>query len=507
MSYYGGQPAPQTPMQINPALHQAMLQLIAGLTQQVPPNVKQVLSDQLANNQGLVGNLHDFIYKAAAQKGININTTGIHQSDLEGLLHAWTDNALELIYKQMGIQRQRAIPHNVMGGMIPNAGPTAGLGAMYSGSSGGFAAANPIIMPTPVSPTQTTAPQSPQLEAQLMPAHKLVFNRDGNDDDYSMDKTRGLELIGAPQSADWEHGRVTIFDMKSRRVANDAFEAYRETEHLLPLAMKRGYWTHRLLYTQLGHINLDTKVVLGLRDKIRARYPTDSWRGVVEVLQDTTQGVWSRVDAYLTQRINTELYSRLRSEHSLSTVLSIQSIVDLQELVDPHFKSPVADHPAFAVVMENLIDGVMTQTFIQDAIVSDNVTPLLKCRAVDYFKGRTTKYDYGMLPPDERDAMLADIRSNNTIIETPRCLAATNALPPGEINLLQDPTYMLPPGGQGVFGEMLVNILTDRKPTPDIIVLNRYRVAPSDWLNIIKPVYPMGENAVYLVGNNKQNGW
>ncbi len=503
------------PNNISPAYHQAVFQLIDGLTQQVDLNTKNLLMQSLNTNTSVIINLHNFIMQEAMKRGVDLRVAGasLHQQDLQGILYQWCSGAINTIrnnmqQSNMGYQ-QSGINPNIMGGMQQ------GVTSMYS--SGSHAAPNQMnaipTMQTQVNSPNVNVPLSAQTKQHKeTPAvvETLTWHREPLDEDNKLDRTRGLEIIETPWTSTINQVRLALTNFKSRRIESSAFDAYRDLEHMLSDGMKRGYWVHRLLYTMTGHIDMPTTTFTTIRDAIRKIYVEQKWRGVLKVLQDQSQGVWSKIDNYLVARLNDAFLMRLRLENDMGVTVSIDSISDLVDLCDPHFTSPLSEHPAFADLLDRTIDKIMVETFLHDTVALPDrrsLTALMKCRQVEYFNGSTTKFDYGILENKAKNELIDSLFANNTVLTVPRCLLATNTLPSEETTNLSDPQWLTDPQRQGVFTQIFDRIVDDQKPLPDTIILNQYRVAPSDWLNIIKPVYPMGSKSIYLIGSNRMIGW
>lgn len=501
------------PPQITQAFHTILLQLVDSMTQQVQPfQVKQILMDQLQRNPNLIANFHHYVTAELGRMGAS-PTSGFHEQDLKRIVYAWCESALVTLRQQLPSQSMpppgMGMPMG-FGGVTMSSGPAPGN--IYSTG----ASSSPPPMPSqptpqfaPVGPM--ASPPPPQKDVVKMPDH-LTFQREALDDTIQFDHTRGLDIIDSPFVADWDNHRLTFASLKYHLPATSVFEAYRDLDRLLPDSMKRGYWAYRLIYTRLEHLALDTALFLEVREQVRKRYSDTKWRSVLDVLRSVSQGTWATIDAYLTDRLNLALQTLLRSEDRLSVTLSIQSIADLDELCDPHFTSPLADHPEFPTVLTTLIAKVIKETFISETVVMPGsahcATPLLKCQDVHYFENRISKYDYGMLEQAQRDALLASLFASNTVLQVPRCLVATNVVAPDQIDRLRHPTYLLAADRDCPLLKAVVDqMFHDKKPLPDALVLNKYRVSPKDALAIVTPIYPMGLDTLHLLGNNHQLGW
>ena len=501
-SYYGGQ---QPQMSVNQQLHQSLCQMIDQMTQQVDQPSKQALMNLVQTNQQWIIGLHQHVFAEAARMGVNMaQGQSLHQQDLARVLHDW------IVARLADIRR----PRNTNMGYAPQLGFNApNPNALYSSGAQEPQQPVPPPPPPPVAPQQTpsrTVGVSSRKVITPMQVETLEFNRDPIDDETRLNKAKGLEIIGTPMTSSWNQARVSYATLKSMRVEDGPFDAYRDMDKIMSDGMKRGLWAYRLIYTDVKQIPVDTKLFLTLREKIRACFAEEDWRGVLRVLQDTTQGVWSKLDSYLTARLNVLLESRLRSADHIGLVISITTIADLQDLCDPHFSCPFVNDPHFISTLEKLINSVMKETFIHHTVVipeKNEVTPLMKCRAVDYFDGITTKFDYGILPTDLRAALLEKIFAENTVLKLPRVLIATNAVHPDTIECLSDPNFMGVPDQLGLFQQLSDLVLADEMPLPDTVVLNRPRVAPSEWINCVKPIFPMGTKTTYLVGSNRLIGW
>jgi hypothetical protein len=504
------------PNTIAVAFHQSVFQTIDGLTQNVDMQTKAQLMNSLNTNTRVIVDVHTFLFNEAARRGIDLRVLGasLPQNIFEGILYAWTAGALNVIRGGQQQQQQGFNP-TIIGGHQA-------AGSMYS--SGSPIHSQPQQTPVVQAQQPAQAPISqvvqsvqptvtPSIRKDIPVIETLEWHREPSDDETRLDKSHGLSIIDTTWGANLPEpaqARVTLTSFRSRRVEAGPFEAFRDLQQILPDAMKRSYWAHRMLWTMTGHIPIDTHKFLAIRDAVRAIYQEERWRGVLAVLQDQVQGVWQKIDAYLVERLNTALLSKLRLDSNLGALVTLDTTKDLFDLCDPHFNSPLADHPAFTTTLDAIIDRVMSETFIHDTVVlpeRHNVTPLMKCRQVEYFKGNTTKYDYGMLPEEERNELIATLFANNTVFMLDRCVLATNTVPVSETHRLLDPEWITSSEHQGIFAKVMERLVDDRLPMPDTVVLTRYRVAPAEWLNLVQPIYPMASKLVYLVGSNRIIGW